>query len=165
MYEKNKNFCSGYFPSFITINDLKYTLISQNNHPSNISDNYYLKTQNNKYLKQVINKHSKYNLEYIIDLKNRCQDTINKDTPQNYFALNHKPNKPNNIKKSPKIDHLAQVNRYTGTQVNGRRNQFSSLQTETYLVRETNYNQNHHTESIPHTENRHSIKGTPCKKL
>ena len=61
VYEKNKNFCSGYFPSFITINDLKYNLISQNNYPINITDNYYLKTQNNKYLKQVINKHSKYN--------------------------------------------------------------------------------------------------------
>ena len=51
VYEKNKNLCSGYFPSFITLSDPKYDLISQNNLPNNISNNYYLKIKNGKYLK------------------------------------------------------------------------------------------------------------------
>ena len=65
VFEKNKNFCSGYFPSFITLDDNKYNLISQNTNSDNIKDNYYLKTKNNMYLKQVVNKNSRYNLEYL----------------------------------------------------------------------------------------------------
>ena len=43
MYDKNKNFCSGYFPSFITLDDDKHYQISNNTSLDNIKDNYYLK--------------------------------------------------------------------------------------------------------------------------
>ena len=52
MYKNNKNFCSGYFPDFITLNDpMYYQLSNNNNHKF-----YYLKTQNGKYLKYLSNK-------------------------------------------------------------------------------------------------------------
>ena len=78
-YERNKNFCSGYFPSFITLTNSKLDLISKNNNINNISDNYYLKTKNGKYLKQVTNNKSKYNLDYINHLRSNCQEIINKN--------------------------------------------------------------------------------------
>ena len=78
MYEKNKNFCSGYFPSFITLDNEKYNMISLNTNPDNIFDNYYLKTKGNKYVKQIINDKSKYNFEYFNYLRGNCQvyDTV-----------------------------------------------------------------------------------------
>ena len=79
VYEKNKNFCSGYFPSFITLDDNKYNLISQNTNLDNIKDNCYLKTKDNMYLKQIVNKNSRYNLEYLNNLRNACQDIFNID--------------------------------------------------------------------------------------
>ena len=75
---KNINFCLGYFPSFINLSDSKYDLISQNNHISNISDNYYIKIKDKKYLKQVTNSNSKYNLNYLNNIRSKCQSIINK---------------------------------------------------------------------------------------
>ena len=78
MYDKNKNFCSGYFPSFITLDNDKYNMISQNTNPENIFNNYYLKTKGNMYVKQIINKNSRYNSEYFNTLRGNCQvyDTV-----------------------------------------------------------------------------------------
>ena len=73
MFERNKNFCSGYFPSFITLDIDKYNIISQNTNPENINNNYYLKTRDNMYVKQIINKNSKYNFEYFSNLRNNYQ--------------------------------------------------------------------------------------------
>ena len=65
MYERNKNFCSGYFPDFITLDDEFYYHLS-----NNINHNYYyLKVKNNKYLKYLSNNSSKYNNEYFDNLK------------------------------------------------------------------------------------------------
>ena len=93
MYEKNKKFCSGYFPSFITLDDDKYYQISNNTNPDNIKNNYYLKIKNNKYLKQLVNKNSKYNYEYFNNLKDayriskkhstKLVDTLNPTQVQN----------------------------------------------------------------------------------
>ena len=60
MYKSNKNFCSGYFPDFITLNDPMYYQLSNNNN----HNFYYLKTQNGKYLKYLSNKSSKYDNLY-----------------------------------------------------------------------------------------------------
>ena len=69
VYNKNINFCSGYFPSFITLDCNKLNLISQDNSLKNIKDNYYLKVKDNKYLKQVVNSTGKYNYNYLNDMK------------------------------------------------------------------------------------------------
>ena len=64
MYKNNKNFCSGYFPDFITLDDpMYYQLSNNNNHRF-----YYLKTQNGKYLKYLSNKNSKYNNVYFNEM-------------------------------------------------------------------------------------------------
>ena len=60
MYKRNKDFCSGYFPDFITLHDpMYYQLSNSNNH-----NFYYLKIQNGKYLKYLSNKTSKYDNLY-----------------------------------------------------------------------------------------------------
>ena len=73
MYERKKKNCSGYFPSFITLDDDKYNLISQNTNLDNIKNNYYLKIKGNMYLKQIVNKNSRYNFEYFNNLKDAYQ--------------------------------------------------------------------------------------------
>ena len=78
VYEKNKNFCSGYFPSFIILPIKKFNLISQNNQINNISNNYYIKINEGKYLKQVTNPNSKYDLNYLNNMRSKCQGIINK---------------------------------------------------------------------------------------
>ena len=60
MYSNNKNFCSGYFPDFITLDDPFYYQISN----SNKYNFYYLNVKNGKYLKYLSNKDSKYNNHY-----------------------------------------------------------------------------------------------------
>ena len=60
MYKRNKNFCSGYFPDFITLHDPMYYQLS-NSHNHNF---YYLKIQNGKYLKHLSNKSSRYDNSY-----------------------------------------------------------------------------------------------------
>ena len=61
MYINKYNFCSGYFPEFITLDDnVAYDFSKINNDPNY----YYLYTKNNKYLKQVSNYNSKYDGEY-----------------------------------------------------------------------------------------------------
>ena len=97
MYEKNKNFCSGYFPSFITLDNEKYNMISLNINPDNIFDNYYLKTKGNKYIKQIINNKSKYNFEYFNYLRSNCQvyDTVIPqlfDNPHSNYDCNQNHN-------------------------------------------------------------------------
>ena len=64
MYKKNKNFCSGYFPDFITLDDPMHYQISNNNKHSS----YYLKIQKGKYLKYLSNKYSKYNNAYFNEM-------------------------------------------------------------------------------------------------
>ena len=78
LYDKNKNFCSGYFPDFITLDIDKYNKISQNTNPENIFNNHYLKTKGNMYVKQIINKNSRYNFEYFNNLRSNYQiyDTV-----------------------------------------------------------------------------------------
>ena len=73
VFNKNYNFCSGYFPSFITLDCNKYNLISQDTSLKNIKDNYYLKVKDNKYLKQVVNKNGKYNYDYFNNMKDIYQ--------------------------------------------------------------------------------------------
>ena len=64
MYKRNKDFCSGYFPDFITLDDpMYYQLSNSNNH-----NFYYLKIHNGKYLKYLSNKSSKYNNLYFDNL-------------------------------------------------------------------------------------------------
>ena len=86
---ENKHFCSGYFPSFITISNPKYDLISQNSHSGNISNNYYLKIKNGRYLKQISNENSKYNIGYQNNMKAICQSIknkhFNKTTSNTYY--------------------------------------------------------------------------------
>ena len=88
--EENKDFCSGYFPSFITISNPKYDLISQNNLPSNIFKIYYLKTKNGQYLKQISNEHSRYNIGYHNNMKAKYQSIknrhINKPPSNTYYT-------------------------------------------------------------------------------
>ena len=64
MYNKNKNFCSGYFPDFITLDDTSYYQLSNGNN----SNFYYLYIKNGKYLKYLSNKNSKYNNQYFNDM-------------------------------------------------------------------------------------------------
>ena len=64
LYNKNKNFCSGYFPDFITLNDNSYYQLSnENNH-----NFYYLYVKDGKYLKYLSNINSKYNNQYFKDM-------------------------------------------------------------------------------------------------
>ena len=65
MYTNKYNFCSGYFPEFITLNDnLSYNL-SENNSDFNY---YYLYTKNGKYLKQLSNCNSRYDGKYFKEM-------------------------------------------------------------------------------------------------
>ena len=60
MYKQNKNFCSGYFPDFITLHDpMYYQLSNSQNH-----NFYFLKIQNGKYLKYLSNRQSRYDNAY-----------------------------------------------------------------------------------------------------
>ena len=93
-YMRNKNFCSGYFPSFITLHDPKLNQISKNNNINNISDNYYLKIKYGMYLKQVTNSNSKYNLNYINGLKSDYQEIINNNT-ESKILISNKDNNDN----------------------------------------------------------------------
>ena len=61
MYVNKYNFCSGYFPEFITLDDKVAYNFSKMNNDSNY---YYLYTNNNKYLKQLSNYKSKYDGKY-----------------------------------------------------------------------------------------------------
>ena len=128
MFMKKKKFSSGYFPSFITLDDNKYNLISQNTNPNNIKDNCYLKTKDNIYLKQIVNKNSRYNLEYFNNLRNACQDILNIDNQPD--IINYTSNSNNSVNKinytfndsinkivTPKIAYLSQVSNYLVPQV------------------------------------------------
>ena len=65
MYTNKYNFCSGYFPEFITLdNDVAYNFSKMNNY----SNYYYLYTNNNKYLKQLSNCNSRYDGKYFNDM-------------------------------------------------------------------------------------------------
>merc|ERR1712055_150816 len=75
---ENKHFCSGYFPSFITIHNPIYDTLSHNNPSGNISNKYYLKIKNGRYLKQISNENSKYNIEYENNMKARRQSIKDK---------------------------------------------------------------------------------------
>ena len=85
--KENKDFCSGYFPSFITISNPKYDLISQNSHSGNIFKNYYLKTKNGQYLKQITNEHSRYNIDYHNNMKVKYQSIKNRHFKKNIQYL------------------------------------------------------------------------------
>jgi len=62
MYTNKNNFCSGYFPDFITLdNDICYNISEGNNY-----SHYYLYTKNGKYLKTLSNSMSKYNNRYLV---------------------------------------------------------------------------------------------------
>ena len=64
MYSNKNNFCSGYFPDFITLdNDIGYSISEGNNY-----SHYYLYTKNNSYLKPLSNPMSKYNNKYFDDM-------------------------------------------------------------------------------------------------
>ena len=64
MYSNKNNFCSGYFPDFITLDsNAGYNFSKGNNYP-----HYYLYTKNNKYLKPLSSSLSKYNNKYFDDL-------------------------------------------------------------------------------------------------
>ena len=64
MYTNKNNFCSGYFPDFITLdNDIGYSISEGNNY-----SHYYLYTKNNSYLKPLSNPMSKYNNKYFDDM-------------------------------------------------------------------------------------------------
>ena len=57
------NLCSGYFPSFIPLDDISF--LEQYNHVNDNIPRYYPYILNNKYQKQISNKNSKYNNKYI----------------------------------------------------------------------------------------------------
>ena len=60
MYDNKNNFCSGYFPDFITLNDdFGYNISEGNNY-----SHYYLYVKNKKYLKPLSDSKSKYNNSY-----------------------------------------------------------------------------------------------------
>ena len=64
MYTNKNNFCSGYFPDFITLdNDIGYSISEGNNY-----SHYYLYTKNKRYLKPLSNSLSKYNNKYFDDM-------------------------------------------------------------------------------------------------
>ena len=64
MYTNKNNFCSGYFPDFITLdNDICYNISEGNNY-----SHYYLYTKNKRYLKTLSNSMSKYNNRYFDDM-------------------------------------------------------------------------------------------------
>ena len=64
MYKNKYNFCSGYFPDFITLDvDIGYDISEGNDY-----SHYYLYTKNNAYLKPLSDPKSKYNNKYFIDM-------------------------------------------------------------------------------------------------
>ena len=65
LYNRNKDFSSGYFPDFITLHDPIYYQLSN----STRHNFYYLKINNGKYLKYLSNRTSKYNNIYFDNLK------------------------------------------------------------------------------------------------
>ena len=73
VFNKNINFCSGYFPSYISLNCNKLNLISQDSSLKNIKNNYYIKVKDKKYLKQVVNRNGKYNFSYFNGMKEYYQ--------------------------------------------------------------------------------------------
>ena len=73
VYNKNVNVCSGYFPSPIPLDYNNLESIPQNNDIKNINNNSYLRVKNKKYLKQMVNKNSKYNFSYFNDMKEDFQ--------------------------------------------------------------------------------------------
>ena len=153
--EENKDFCSGYFPSFITISNPKYDLISQNNLPSNIFNNYYLKTKNGQYLKQVTNEHSRYNLNYHNNMKGKYQSIRNKHFKKPSY--NTCPTKFNSyITINPPVTGQL-IQEETRNQLKNRTHQ-PSLNTETILHTENVITAQRktslHTNTNLHTENR-----------
>ena len=174
---ENKDFCSGYFTSFITVSNPKYDLISQNNLPSNIINNYYLKTKNGQYLKQVTNEHSRYNLNYHNNMKVKYQSIRNKHFNKPLYNTCPTKSNPYIINNSPITGQLFQEE--TRNQPKNKNHQLS-LNTETILhtendipiQRQTNRNQqlSLNTETTLHIENaiptqrQTKIMNTPCKR-
>ena len=150
VYEENKHFCSGYFPSFITLADTKYDLISQNNNINNISNNYYLKTKGGKYLKQVTNNKSKYNLEYINNLRNTCQGIMNKNLNINSKTFNNN----NSINKNNNSDGGNNNNSIGNNNDGGNNINYDNNNNNMKLVSHTgnNHSSSHQREVILHTE-------------
>ena len=64
MFSDRINFCSGYFPDFITLDSKNAYELSEGNDYSF----YYLYTNNNKHLKQLGNCRSKYNSKYFCNM-------------------------------------------------------------------------------------------------
>ena len=64
MFTDRRNFCSGYFPDFITLDNINAYELSKGNDYSK----YYLYTRNNKHLKQLANCRSKYNDNYFYNM-------------------------------------------------------------------------------------------------
>ena len=60
MYSNKGNFCSGYFPDFITLDNM----VGYNASEGNNYSHYYLYTKNKKYLKPLSNPKSSYNNKY-----------------------------------------------------------------------------------------------------
>ena len=65
MYNRNKNFSSGYFPDFITLHDPIYYQIANNEYNSF----YHIKIKDEKYVKHLSNRSSRYNNAYFDNLK------------------------------------------------------------------------------------------------
>ena len=106
MYTKNKNFCSGYFPDFITLNDKSYYQLSNGNN----YNHYYLYVKDKKYLKFLSNSNSKYNNKYFKDMnyayrvsKKHLWDTVvsknDKKLKNLDYLKNKKFNTPRNSEK------------------------------------------------------------------
>ena len=64
MYSNKGNFCSGYFPDFITLDNM----VGYNASEGNNYSHYYLYIKNKKYLKLLSNSKSKYNNRYFDDM-------------------------------------------------------------------------------------------------
>ena len=100
VYSKNKNVCSGYFCSFIPLPNHYNKGTNKNKY------NYFLKTDNEKYLKQLTNEASKYNKEYINELRLKCSDIIisHSGNPELTIPTQYINNYDNTIK------HVAPIN-------------------------------------------------------
>ena len=119
MYTKNKNFCSGYFPDFITLNDNSYYQLSNgNNH-----NFYYLYVKDKKYLKYLSNLNSKYNNKYFKDMnyayrvsKKHSWDTVISNNNRKVDSLDYLKNKqintPRNSEKGALEDNQSLIKVY-----------------------------------------------------
>ena len=126
LYKRNKDFCSGYFPNFITLDDDMYYHLS-----NSINHNfYYLRIYNGKYLKYLSNNNSKYNNQYFDNLID-AYEISNTNSDRLLESINPKIFKSNSVNPlNPQINAITNnhtQNHHNEIEVNSSNHQISQV--------------------------------------